>query len=750
MDDLRLLRINYLRGPNIWTYRPALEVWLDLGSLEDRPSNTIPGFNDRLVALLPGLEEHHCGVGERGGFLQRLASGTMAGHILEHIIIELLNLGGMPTGFGQTRSTSRRGVYRMVFRARDERVARTALAEGHRLLAAVLRGEAFDVADSIEAVRDEVDRSYLDPSTACIVAAATERQIPHIRLNAGSLVQFGYGARQHRIWTSETGHTSAIAQEITRDEVLTRSLLATCGVPVPKTTVVHSADEAWEAAQEIGLPVIVKPTESSTARGMLLDLTTEEGVRAAYASIAAQDAEAIVERSIPGSEHRLLVVGGKVVAAARGEGWWVTGDGRSNVQDLVDLQINAELRRRDRGGMSSARIHCATDRTVLLDLKRQGLTPESVPVAGSRVLIQRIGANATDCTDDVHPEVARMVALAVRVVGIDIAGVDVVARDIARPLRDQEGAVLRVNAGPGLLMHLAPAVGAPRPVGERIVEHLFPAGDDGRIPIFGVAGSRNTGHIVRLIAWLMHLGGLHVGLASRAGLCLDRRRADAGDGTRWESARRLLMNHLVEAAIFETTATAILRDGLPYDRCEIGVVHDLDGHERLAEFDIVERDQMFRVMRTQVDAVLPRGAAVLNAADPRIVDMAELCDGEVVLYGLDERNPAIVAHRNLSRRAVFARGKSIVCATGAGETVLADLLEGPHEGPLEGALEGPRGGGACASSDAATLAGVAAAWARGLELDVIVTGVATFRSDLDPFSQAMGDDEPRGGAADGV
>jgi cyanophycin synthetase len=210
------------------------------------------------------------------------------------------------------------------------------------------------------------------------------------------------------------------------------------------------------------------------------------------------------------------------------------------------------------------------------------------------------------------------------------------------------------------------------------------------------------------------------------------------------------MNHLVEAAIFETTATAILRDGLPYDRCEIGVVHDLDGHERLAEFDIVERDQMFRVMRTQVDAVLPRGAAVLNAADPRIVDMAELCDGEVVLYGLDERNPAIVAHRNLSRRAVFARGKSIVCATGAGETVLADLLEGFLEGPLESPLEGPRGGGACASSDAATLAGVAAAWARGLELDVIVTGVATFRSDLDPFSQAMGDDEPRGGAADGV
>lgn len=720
MEELRLLRVNHLRGPNIWTYRPALEVWLDLGRLEERPSNTIPGFNQRLVAHLPGLEEHHCGVGERGGFLERLESGTYAGHILEHVIIELLNLAGMPTAFGQTRSTSKPGVYRMVFRARDERVARTALAEGYRLLTTVLRGESFDVAQAVETVRGEIARSYLDPTTASIVAAATDRGIPHIRLDQGNLVQFGYGARQRRIWESQTGQTSAIAQEISRDEALSRAQLAPCGVPVPESREVRSADDAWDAAQSLGLPVIMKPGESGRTRGMLVDLASEDAVRAAFAGFAA-DAPAIVERQIPGAMHRLLVIGGNVVAAVKGDGIRVTGDGRSTVQELVDAQLNVA---------AAPRILCAFDPEIVRALKRQGLSADGVPTEGRAVLVQSIGRNAVDCTDAVHPEVARVVSLAARVVGIDLAGVDVVAQDIARPLAAQEGAVVAVHAAPSLRVHLEPALGEPRPVARAIVDHLFAETDDGRIPVIGVAGSRCTGRIVRLIAWIMHLGGRSVGLASRAGLCFDRRRVDRGDGTRWDSARRLVTHHAVEAAVFETNAAAILRDGLPYDRCEVGVVHDLDGYEQLGEFDVVEPSQMFKVMRTQVDTVLSHGAAVLHAADGRIVDMAELSDGAVVLYARDGANAAIAAHRAAGGRVVLARGKSIVLANGDEETVLPDLLHGdaPH-----------------AKTDEATLAGVAAMWVHGIEPDVIVTGVATFGSDLDPYSQMMGDD----GAAPG-
>jgi cyanophycin synthetase len=732
MDDIRLLRANYLRGPNIWTYRPALEAWLDLGALEDRPSNTIPGFRDRLVALLPGLMEHHCGVGERGGFVQRLDGGTMAGHVLEHVVIELLNLGGMPTGFGQTRSTSRRGVYRMAFRARDERVARVALAQGQRVLAAALRGDPFDVSEAVEAVCDEIDRSYLDPSTASIVAAATERGIPHLRLNDGSLVQLGHGARQRRIWTSETSQTGAIAHGIARDESLARSILATCGVPVPEAREVGSADEAWNVALDIGLPVILKAVEGAATRSMHVDLSTEDAVRSAFLRGAGSDSKAIVERSIPGREHHLLVVGGSMVAAARGDESWVVGDGRSTVQELVDAQLNVSVRLMDHDGALQSRIRCAADSSIRTSLRRQGLAAESVPAEGMRVLIQRIGRDAEDCTDLVHPDTARVASLAARLVGLDVAGVDVIARDIGQPLDAQGGAVIDVHGGPGLLMHLAPKRGLARPVGRAIVDHLFPLGDDGRISVYGVAGSVGTSRIVRLIAWMMHLAGRHVGLASRDGVWLDRRVVDARDGSRWESGRLILMNHLVESAIVESSAESILRDGLPYDRCEVGLVHDLAGHQQLAAHDVFAPEQMYKVLRTQVDVVLSTGTAVLHAVEPDIVEMAELCDGEVVLYALDGDLAAIAAHRAQGGRAAFARGRAIVFAQGPAETAIEDLLEATANH---------------AETDAATLAAVAAVWSRGFELDLIVTGIATFGTDLDPYSPRLAAVTPHAPAA---
>ena len=708
-DDIKLLRITYLRGPNVWTYRPTLEVWLDLGELEDWPSNRLPGFNDRLTAMLPALIEHHCGVGERGGFLQRLEEGTWMGHVLEHVVIELLNLAGMPTGFGQTRSTSRHGVYRMVFRARDEQVARTALAEGHRLLMSAINDEPFEVAPAVERVREKIDDCYLGPSTASIVGAATDRRIPHIRLNDGNLVQLGYGSAQRRIWTAETDLTSAIAEGIASDKDMTKTLLKSCGVPVPEGAVADSPEAAWDEAEDIGVPVVVKPSDANHGRGVSLDLRTREEVMAAWHIADAEGSEVIVERYIPGDEHRVLVVAGQVVAAARGETLWVAGDGRSSVQQLIDTQLNTDPRRGEAEEFPLETIRLEREPVIRLLLERQGLDAGSVPEAGRQVLIQRNGNVAIDCTDDVHPDVAYQVGLAARIVGLDIAGIDLVTTDISRPLHETGGAIVEVNAGPGLLMHLKPAQGMPRPVGQAIVDHLFAEDASGRVPVVGVAGSRQTSQIAQIVAWLVHLGGRHVGLACRDGLFLAGRRVGRGDCAHWDSGHRLLMNREVQAVVIENDAGVILDTGLPYDRCHVGVVTDLDGFEQLERHDIRESEQMPRVMRTQVDVVLPDGVAVLNADDERIADMARLSDGAVILYAT--RPEPLADHRAEGGRAVLLRDGRIVLATGASETVCVDLVRRRITIAPEVALPA-----------------LATAWAMGINPELMAAGLETFGS----------------------
>ena len=738
LDDIELLRINYLRGPNIWTYRSVLEVWLGLGALEDFPSNLLPGFNDRLLALLPALLEHHCGVGERGGFLQRLNEGTWTGHVLEHVVIELLNLADMPTGFGQTRSTSRRGVYRMVFRARDEQVARTALAQGHRLLMAAINADAYGTAEvqaAVQAIRDQIDECYLGPSTAAIVAAATDKGIPHIRLNDGNLVQLGYGASQRRIWTAETDLTSAIGESIAHDKDLTKSLLASCGVPVPEGEIVASAEAAWEAAQHIGLPVVVKPSDANHGRGVSLDLNTREQVQAAYGVAEPEGSEVMVERYIRGHEHRLLVVGGRVVAAARGDVASITGDGLLSVRQLIDKQLNTDPRRGAGEDFPLGLIDTAVDAAIVLELQRQGFTPEGIPPAGRELMVQRNGNVSIDCTDEVHPEVDYIVSLAARVVGLDIAGIDVVAQDISRPLHAQGGAIVEVNAGPGLLMHLKPAQGAPRPVGRAICDHLFAQcvetpehrRHDGRIPLIGIAGTDGTQHIARLVAWLLHLSGRHTGLACRDGLFLDQRCVESTDSTGWEAGQRLLINRAVQAAVFENGADTILRTGLAYDRCQVGVVTDLGGAAGLAEFDIQDDGDMFKVLRSQVDVVLPGGAAVLHAAHAAVAEMKPLCDGEVIFYSLDPDAAAIAPHREDNGRAVYVRQNQVVLATGTCEKFLPGLgkLTAWNKQHAKNGL-----------SESALLAAVATAWALDIPLNLIGAGMEAFESSPQPAGRA--------------
>ena len=715
---MKFLKVMPLHGPNIWTYRPVLEAWVDIGTLEDSPSNTIPGFYERLTSWLPALEEHRCGVGEKGGFLLRLREGTWPGHILEHVTIELQNLAGMQTGFGKARETSTRGVYKVVVRSRHAKVSRACMDAARDLVMAAIEDRPFDVPSTIAALRDLADSYCLGPSTACIVDAATDRRIPSIRLNEGNLVQLGYGARQHRIWTAETDQTSAIAESISSDKDLTKSLLQSCGVPVPEGRLVDSPEDAWEAAEEIGVPVVVKPRDGNHGRGVTTELMTREDVASAYKLALDEGSGVIVERFVRGNEHRLLVIAGKLVAAARGESASVVGDGHSTVTELIDNQINTDPRRGTTDADPLNLILLDDDAAVRFEILRQGYQPDSVPPKGKQVLIQRNGNVAFDVTDLVHPSIAAAAALAARIVGLDIAGVDLVVEDVSRPFAEQRGAIVEVNAGPGLLMHLKPADGEARPVGKAIVDSLFPADESGRIPIVGITGTHGKSTVARLVARLLHLGGKRVGLTCNRGLYFDQRKVEKGDRASWASAHKVLLNRSVDAAVLVNSARSILSEGVAYDRCQVGVVTNIIGAEGLDTFYIHDPDQVYNVLRTQVDIVLPGGVAVLNANDPLVLKMAALCDGSVMLFAADPEIPAITEHREQGGRAVFVRYGRLVMATGRDEVTLVETASIPLLSK-----------GAAAFKLENILAAVGAAWALGLSQELIRTGIETFKVD---------------------
>lgn len=712
--SIEILRTLELRGPNIWTYVPALEVWIDIGELEDSPSNTIPGFVDRLIDWLPALHEHTCSYEERGGFVRRLREGTWPGHILEHVTLELQNQAGMKGNFGKARETSERGVYKVVVISGNHIVSRAAILAARELVLSAMDDRPFDVKAAVSELRDLVDEHCLGPSTGCIVEAAQDRRIPSIRLNDGNLVQLGYGRKLRRIWTAETDRTAAIAEGISRDKDLTKRLLAGCGVPVPEGREVSDADDAWAAAEDIGVPVVVKPANANHGRGVSAELTTREEVSTAYELARRYSKYVLVERFIPGNEHRLLVVGKQMVAAVAGETVWITGDGRSTVRQLLDSQINIDPRRGPEQEFPLDLLIPERDAKLRFELERQGYSADSVPAEGARVLVQRNGNIAYDVTDQVHPDTARLVALAARVVGLDIAGIDLVVEDIRRPLREQGGAIVEVNAGPGLLMHLKPAIGTPRPVGRAIVDHLFATADDGRIPVIGVSGTRGKTTVARLIAHLMRFSGQRVGLACSDGLYLDSRRLEDGDAARFEPSQRVLMNPGAEVAVIENSFETILKEGLAYDRCQVGVLTRIDPEAHFGDYYIDSSDRVFNVLRSQIDVVLRRGTGVLNADDPLQAEMAELCDGEVIWYSTHADNGIVGSHVQSGGRAVIVRDGQIRLLEAERTEVLCPLASLPlTDGEPLHATEN-------------LLAALAAAWSLGLSPAALRTGAETF------------------------
>ncbi len=710
-----------LRGPNLWANFPVLEAWVDLGEL-DKPSTDFPGFADRLIDWMPSMIEHRCSIGERGGFFQRLHTGTDPGHILEHVTLELQTLAGTEVGFGKARETTEPGVYKVIIEYIEETLGRACLDTAHELVMSAIFDRPFNVAQEIERLRDLAQQVCLGPSTRSIVTAAQARNIPFRRLNTESLVLFGHGRKQRRIQAAETDRTSAIAEAIAQDKEMTRMLLRSVGVATPTGRPVKDADDAWSAACDIGVPVVVKPQDGNQGRGVATNLTTREQISIAYEAARKESPAVLVEKFAPGHDYRLLVVGDRVVAAARREPAHVLGDGIHTITQLVE-QANADPRRGEHHATVLSKIKL--DAIALAVLSDQGLAPSSVPAAGAMVLIRRnanlsTGGTAIDVTERVHPAVAACAVDAAKIIGLDIAGIDVVAQDISRPLNEQGGVIVEVNAAPGLRMHLEPSVGISRPVSEAIISMLFPEGDNGRIPIVTVTGVNGKTTTTRFISHILRGAAPNVGMTCTDGIFINDRRIDSGDCSGPQSARCVLMNPSVDMAVFETARGGILREGLAFDFCDVAVVTNIGEGDHLGIADINTPEELAKVKRCIVEALTPSGHAVLNANDPLVVEMAAHSPGQVIFFAMSPDHPVVMRHRSVGGRAIFVRDRQVVVAEGDREEIVMSLERLPltRNGQIVFQVEN-------------TLASIAAAWALNIPMDIIRARAETIAADVD-------------------
>ena len=703
-------RIRALRGPNLWSRNLAIEAVVSCADSE-RAMAQIEGFETRLRALFPAIGALHPEGGD---------TDLSLAHVLQTATLALQAQAGCPVTFARTTPTIDPGVYQVVVEYSEECVGRQAFTNAQQLIEAALNHGHFDAEAAVAHLRELDEDERLGPSTGAIVEAAVARGIPYRRLTQGSLVQFGWGSRQRRIQAAEIDSTSAVAESIGQDKDLTKRLLHAAGVPVPLGQPVESVEEAWAVAQKVGLPVVVKPQDGNQGKGVTVNISDFAQLEEAYRN-AVEYGTVMVERFLPGQDYRLLVVGDQLVAAARREPPQVLGDGERTVHELVDI-VNQDPRRGEGHATSLTKIRL--DDIALARLTQQGLTPDSVPEKGQRVVLRNnanlsTGGTATDVTDDVHPEVAARAVAAAQMVGLHICGVDMVAETVLRPLEEQGGGFVEVNAAPGLRMHLAPSYGKPRAIGQAIVDRLYAPGQDGRIPVVAVTGTNGKTTTARLIAHLFAAQGLRVGMTNTDGVYVNGRQIDSGDCSGPKSARNVLLHPDVDAAVFETARGGILREGLGFDRCQVAVVTNIGAGDHLGLNYITTVEDLAVLKRVIVQNVDPAGYAVLNATDPIVAAMVSACPGKTIFFASDRHHPVMATHRAQGHRTVYVDGDSIVASEGSWREII-HLRDVPitRNGKIGFQVEN-------------VMASVAAAWGVGLPWQTIRRGLSGFVNDSD-------------------
>ena len=722
---MKILRTQTLRGPNYWSIRrdKLIVMRLDLEDLAEKPSNEIPGFYEGLIDVLPSLVEHYCSPGYRGGFFERVRTGTYMGHIIEHIALELQELAGTPVGFGRTRSTSTPGVYNVVFEYVEEQAGRYAGRAAVRLCQSIVDTGTYskeELAQDLADLRDLCNNAALGPSTETIVKEAQARNIPWLLLSARAMVQLGYGVHQKRIQATLSSFSGILAVELACDKEGTKTILKDGGIPVPRGTVIQYLDELSAAIEEVGgFPIVIKPLDGNHGRGISIDIKNQQEAEEAYdlASAASKTRSVIVERYYKGSDHRILVINGKVAAVAERIPAHVVGDGRSTVEELIEI-TNQDPNRGD--GHANVLTKITIDKTALNVLEKQGYELTSI-LAHGEIAYLRATANlstggiAVDRTDEIHPENVWIAQRVAKLIGLDIAGIDVVTEDIRKPLKEVDGVIVEVNAAPGFRMHVAPSRGLPRNIAAPVIDMLFPPGTPSRVPILAITGTNGKTTTSRLISHICRQTGKVVGFTTTDGVYIDDYLVEKGDNTGPYSASMILKDPTVEIAVLETARGGILRSGLAFNQCDVGVVLNVAAdHLGIGDIDTIE--QMAKVKSVVAEVVSAEGYAVLNADDPLTVSMAEKVKGRVAYFSMSPDNPIIHDHiRRGGMAAIYENG-------------YLSILEGEWTLRIEEAVNIPvTMQGMAPFMIANALAACLATFVQGIDIELIRQGVRTFK-----------------------
>ncbi|XZF66206.1 MAG: cyanophycin synthetase [Gloeotrichia echinulata DVL01] len=723
---MRILKIQTLRGPNYWSIRrhKLIVMRLDLETLAQRPSNEIPGFYEGLVEALPSLEGHYCSPGCRGGFLMRVREGTMIGHIVEHVALELQELAGMHVGFGRTRETATPGIYQVVMEYLNEEAGRYAGRAAVRLCQSIVDRGRYPKAELEQDIQDLKDfwrDSSLGPSTEALIKEAEKRGIPWMQLGARFLIQLGYGVHQKRMQATMTDKTGILGVELACDKEATKRILAAAGVPVPRGTVINFLDDLEEAIQYVGgYPIVIKPLDGNHGRGITIDIRTWEEAEAAYEAARQVSRAIIVERYYVGRDHRVLVVDGKVVAVAERVPAHVIGNGRSSISELIE-ETNQDPNRGD--GHDNVLTKIELDRTSYQLLERQGYTLNSVPPKGTICYLRATanlstGGIAVDRTDEIHPENLWLAQRVVKIIGLDIAGMDIVTTDISRPLREVDGVIVEVNAAPGFRMHVAPSQGIPRNVAGAVMDMLFPNEQSSRIPILSVTGTNGKTTTTRLLAHIYKQTGKVVGYTTTDGTYIGDYLVEAGDNTGPQSAHVILQDPTVEVAVLETARGGILRSGLGFEYTNVGVVLNV-AVDHLGIGDIDTIDQLANLKSVVAEAVSPDGYAVLNADDRRVAAMAEKTKANIAYFTMNPDSELVRSH-------IQKGGVAAVYENG-----YLSIVKGDWTHRIEKAEQIPLTmGGRAPFMIANALAASLAAFVQNVTIEQIRSGLKTFRASV--------------------
>ena len=738
---MRILERNVYVGPSLYAHFPVIKLVMDLGELEAWPTAKLGGgYVDALVAALPGLQEHGCSYREPGGFIRRMreGEGTWLGHVFEHVAIELQNIAGEDVTFGKTRSVDGRpGVYTVVYEyvQRDEGIEAGELAIQLlcSLLPEAIRPEGSVPADwNWDTARNDfiryAQRRALGPSTASLVKAAEARNIPWLRLNEQSLIQLGHGKYQQRIQATVTGRTSYIAVELAQDKEETNKILANCGLPVPKQELVRSADRAVRAAERLGYPVVTKPYNGNHGRGITVGLANADAVRAGFAAAAEHSSSVIVETFLQGEDHRLLVVGGELIAATLRTPGQVVGDGVHTVRQLIDL-VNQDPRR----GIGHEKVMTRIELDAQAEgmLAKQGLNPDSVPAKDQAVPLRSTanlstGGTATDVTDIIHPDNREMAVRAVTAIGLDVGGVDFLCPDISESYKTVGGGICEVNAAPGFRMHVAPSVGTPRDAAGPVIDMLFPAGTPSRVPIAALTGTNGKTTTARMLAHITKMAGFTPGLTTTDGVYIDGQRTVEGDMTGPVATRMVLADPKVDMAVLEIARGGLLRAGMGVPFVNVGAVLNVKSdHLGMKGIDTLE--QLAEVKRILVEVA--RDCAVLNADDENVIRMSAHTDAKNLCYVTLNPQHAVV------REHIRAGGRACALEAGVNGQMITLYDKGRHIPLMWTHLIPATLEGRAMHNVQNAMFAAAMAFSLDIKLDAIRQGLRTFDS---TFFQAPG------------